>query len=225
MAEQGIKPEKITKPIQLLGAWLAGLFSIDSCFLVASANMEAGSFESIALVIASIINVPIFLVAVFLLQTKFRPELQEDSYYSSYLSQKTNERITVSKSDIHLSEVSQRLSAIEKEISKEKDNGEDNILEKYLMGVNRNFDDRAEIKKILSEYGVTSISSFGADSSPDTRSVAIAHSVPRNALKKILEIAKRAKFTHYGFFDNRSEETDEEILFGAYGASEFELVE
>lgn len=88
MSEQSIKPEKITKPIQLLGAWLASLFSINSCFPVAFANMEPASFESIALVVVAIINVPLFLAAVFFLQTKFRPELQEDSYYSSYLSQK-----------------------------------------------------------------------------------------------------------------------------------------
>ena len=86
MSEQNIKPEKITKPIQLLGAWLAGLFSIDSCFLFAASNMAQGSFESYALTLAAIVNVPVFLLAVFLLQTKFRPELQEDSYYSTYLN-------------------------------------------------------------------------------------------------------------------------------------------
>ena len=88
-----IKPERITTPIQLLGAWLVGLLSIDSCFLFAVANMDQGSWESVALTIAAIVNVPLFIGAVFLLQTKFRPELQEDSYYSSYLSQKTNEVI------------------------------------------------------------------------------------------------------------------------------------
>jgi len=63
MTEQKIKPEKITKPIQLLAAWLVGLFSIDSCFLFAAANLETGSWESRALVIAAMVNVPVFLLA------------------------------------------------------------------------------------------------------------------------------------------------------------------
>lgn len=37
------------------------------------------------LVIASVVNVPVFIFALFLLQTKFRPQMQEDSYYAKYL--------------------------------------------------------------------------------------------------------------------------------------------
>lgn len=40
------------------------------------------------LTIAAVINVPIFIVSLFLLQTKFRPEMQEDTYYSQYLERK-----------------------------------------------------------------------------------------------------------------------------------------
>lgn len=93
MSENQIKPEKITKPIQLLGAWLVGLFSINSCYLVGAANFDVNSWQSEALVLAAIINVPIFLGSVFLLQTKFRPELQEDSYYSSYLNKKLTSQL------------------------------------------------------------------------------------------------------------------------------------
>ena len=225
MSDQNIKPEKITKPIQLLGAWLAGLFSIDSCFLIASANMESASFESIALVIAAIINVPLFLVAVFLLQTKFRPELQEDSYYSSYLSQKNNEIITISKSEAHFIDVSQRLIAIEKEISKESESPTKNgLLDNVLIGINKNFKDKKEIRANLAQYGVKGVSSFGNSELPKIRAVVISHSVPKSTIKTILEVAKKSEFTHYGFFDNRVEETEEEVLFGGYGESEFEIV-
>lgn len=96
MTEVSVKPERITKPIQLLGAWLAGLLAIDSCFLVAAIRMPNASWHASALVIAAIGNVPLFLAAVFLLQTRFRPELQEDSYYATYLSSKTNELVRVS---------------------------------------------------------------------------------------------------------------------------------
>lgn len=70
MADQKLEPHKITKPIQLLGAWLVGLVLTDSIFLTATLSLDAQSWERGALVIAAIINVPIFLGALFLLQTK-----------------------------------------------------------------------------------------------------------------------------------------------------------
>jgi hypothetical protein len=76
-----------------------------SCYLVGATNFDVNSWQSGALVIATILNVPIFLGAVFLLQTKFRPELQEDSYYSSYLNKKTNEPVKVPKSEFLLNEL------------------------------------------------------------------------------------------------------------------------
>ena len=83
-----IKPEKVTKPIQLLAAWLLGLVLIDTLFLTASASIEQPLWGPNALIIAAIINVPLFLVSLFTLQTKFRPEMQEDTYYSKYLENK-----------------------------------------------------------------------------------------------------------------------------------------
>ena len=85
MSNQNIKPEKVTKPIQLLAAWLTGLIIVNAAFLVTASKIGIAHWSSSALVVASIINVPIFLIAIFLLQTKFRPEMQEDSYYSKYL--------------------------------------------------------------------------------------------------------------------------------------------
>lgn len=40
------------------------------------------------LAIAAVANVPIFILSLFLLQTKFRPEMQEDSFYSQHLERK-----------------------------------------------------------------------------------------------------------------------------------------
>ena len=40
MAEQKIVPEKITRPIQLLAAWLAGLVLIDGAFLTTAAVLS-----------------------------------------------------------------------------------------------------------------------------------------------------------------------------------------
>ena len=85
MAEHHIAPEKVTKPIQLLAAWLVGLIVVNGSFLLAAQHIANPSWAAGFLVVAAIANVPIFIVALFLLQTKFRPQMQEDSYYAQYL--------------------------------------------------------------------------------------------------------------------------------------------
>lgn len=97
ISENRIDPHRVTRPIQLLAAWMVGLVITNSSFLIASIQMDANSWEKGALVVASICNVPIFLFAFFLLQTRFRAELQEDTFYSEYLSKKTSTTILVDK--------------------------------------------------------------------------------------------------------------------------------
>lgn len=87
MDTQNIVPEKITKPIQLLAAWLLGLILVNGSFLTAASQLLTPNWLPPFLVIAAVINVPIFLLSIFLLQTKYRPEMQEDTYYSKYLEQ------------------------------------------------------------------------------------------------------------------------------------------
>jgi DNA-binding transcriptional ArsR family regulator len=155
MSQNPIVPEKITKPIQLLGAWLAGLFAIDSCFLFAASRMEAESFESIALVCAAIANVPIFLVAVFLLQTRFRPELQEDSYYATYLSQKTNQPIPIEKDALRLEDAVARIE----------------LLEPKPREIKSALENEADVRFVPSHSVLTSILRTGTRSNPNWQSV------------------------------------------------------
>src|SRR5690554_4261241 len=122
MEKYKLSPEKITKPIQLLGAWLVGLLAVDSAFLTAVTKMDSSSWQSGALTVAAIINVPLFIGALFLLQTKFRPELQEDSYYSTYLNNRTNEVIKVPKSDLQLDQLLLRINKIENKLKSKKGN-------------------------------------------------------------------------------------------------------
>lgn len=91
MSEQKINPSQVTKPIQLLAAWLVGLILINGSFLGAAKVITAPSWASGLLVIAAVINVPIFLVLIFFLQTKFRAELQEDTFYSKHLEKLTGQ--------------------------------------------------------------------------------------------------------------------------------------
>lgn len=90
MTQPGIQPSTVTKPIQLLAAWLAGLILVDGAFLTAASQISDPSWVPGALVIASISNVPVFLIFLFYLQTRFRPEMQEDSYYFKYLERKVS---------------------------------------------------------------------------------------------------------------------------------------
>ena len=86
-----IEPHRITKPFQLLAAWLTGLVLVDGAFLWAAAEVDSPSWVSPLLAIAAVLNVPLFLFCIFRLQTKFRPEMQADEYYSRYLEQKQRE--------------------------------------------------------------------------------------------------------------------------------------
>ena len=228
MSENKIKPERITKPIQLLGAWLAGLFSINSCFLFAATNMNPSSWESTALVFASIINVPIFLGAVFLLQTKFRPELQEDSYYSNYLSKKTNEPIKINKNDAHFTELIIRLDKLEAKITQDRQPDVTSFIDpisNLLFGVNKHLLDNKTIKSNLADSGIFRISNFGPDDmAVEGKVMSISLYLEKAEINAAIKLAKKLKLDGYNFFDPSLEETSEDILIGSYGKPEFELI-
>jgi hypothetical protein len=94
VSQKGIDPQVVTKPIQLLAAWLAGLVLVDGLFLGAAASLDTPTWAPAALTIAAIVNVPVFIGALFVLQTRYRPQMQEDQYYSRYLEAQ-DRRITV----------------------------------------------------------------------------------------------------------------------------------
>lgn len=80
-----IEPHKITKPFQLLAVWFAGLVLLVGFFLGAAVKVTNPSWLSALFGIAAVGMVPLFLIMVFLMQTKFRPQLQDDPYYADYL--------------------------------------------------------------------------------------------------------------------------------------------
>lgn len=120
MSEQKLEPHRVTKPIQLLAAWLVGLFVIDGSFLSAAKILDKPDWLPPLLVIAAIINVPLFLICIFLLQTKFRPEMQEDAFYSTYIQARltTQSEVEVAQSQLVLAESKDRLAAIEDKYQK-----------------------------------------------------------------------------------------------------------
>lgn len=138
MSEQKINPQQVTKPIQLLAAWLVGLILINGSFLSAANIITNPGWAAGLLVIAAVLNVPIFLTLIFFLQTKFRPELQEDTYYSKHLEKitgnpssqnKSTERELFlsrlksleSKNDDRLEKISESIDSILETLGSEKD--------------------------------------------------------------------------------------------------------
>lgn len=86
MADPQIQPHRITKPIQLLAVWMAALVILVGLFFGAARFLTQPDWLPPLLTIAAVAFVPLFLVALFLLQTKFRPQLQEDAYYAEWLA-------------------------------------------------------------------------------------------------------------------------------------------
>jgi len=86
MAEPQIQPHRITKPIQLLAVWMAGLIILVGSFLTGAQFLKSPQWLPPFLALSAVGLVLVFLGLLFLLQTKFRPQLQEDAYYSEWLA-------------------------------------------------------------------------------------------------------------------------------------------
>ncbi len=85
MDGQKIEPHKITKPIQLMAVWFVALLLIDSELLTAATLIKEPCWIPPLLVISAVCFILIFIGGIFLMQTVFRKELQDDLYYSKWL--------------------------------------------------------------------------------------------------------------------------------------------
>jgi hypothetical protein len=94
-----IKPDRITKPIQLLAVWMSGLLLLVSAFLTAAGTIKQPTWLPGFFGISAVCIIPVFLLLVFLLQTKFRPEMQEDTFYSGYLDTITKQKVKSSTTE------------------------------------------------------------------------------------------------------------------------------
>lgn len=227
MSDPQIHPSRITKPIQLLGAWLVGLFTVNAAFLAGASRLPAGSWEASALVVAAIANVPIFLLSLFLLQTKFRPELQEDSFYATYINQKTNQTVSVSRDEQRFVTLLSRMERVEILLSSKEEQATTNqrasILSDLTIGVNKNLLNKQDIIDQLKVAGAVIISRFGNDEMPEKHVVSLAKGLPRSAVVAVLTVAREMGFAKYSFFDPVMEEIDENVLFGSYGSGDLNI--
>lgn len=219
MDNQRIDPERITKPIQLLGAWLVGLLLVDASFLVAATKMDANSWQSGALTIAAIFNVPIFIGALFVLQTKFRPELQEDAYYATYLGNKTNQLIKIPKKDALVEELEEKIKRLENERSARAGSSDFATLASLSFGVNIHLQNQSEIEDLLTTAGVSVVREFGEGAAPPNPiKVAVAAGMPTNVRDEVFALAKKIGIEQYSIIEPW-EEINEDVLLGSYGES------
>ena len=79
----GIEPHKITQPIQLLAVWFASLVLLVGSFLT-TAVLIAERWLSTVCTFAAGVCVLLFVPLVFLMQTRFRSEMQDDPHYSDW---------------------------------------------------------------------------------------------------------------------------------------------
>lgn len=78
------KTHKLGKSTQLSAVLILGLVLVDAVFLSAAGLLAESGWVTGVLVVAAVLNVPFFVWCVFRLQTKYRPELQDDEYYFKY---------------------------------------------------------------------------------------------------------------------------------------------
>jgi hypothetical protein len=82
MADHKITPERIANPIQLLAAAFVFIIVIDGAFLALAGTITSPPWAAGVLTIAAVVNVPLVLGLVFLLQTRYRRQLLSDREYS-----------------------------------------------------------------------------------------------------------------------------------------------
>jgi len=224
MEEHGkIKPHLITKPIQLLAAWLLGLIIVNGAFLLAASQITKPEWVSAVLIVASIVNVPLFLVSIFLLQTKFRPEMQEDAYYSRYLESKTGntERKVTAESFVSIREDIANLEQVvaEKVLS---GMGESELQKLKWSSVtvmlNKSLSDFAKIAEELTKHSIPIHETFGVGAgSPAVFNVAFGSGFDVEQIKKLAEVLSSIKDGWVSYAHDDIEVYNNKVLIGSYG--------
>lgn len=196
---QAITPQKINKPIQLLAAWLAGLILINGSFLSTAVLIEKPVWAAGLLIIASAINVPVFIFSLFLLQTKFRPEMQEDSFYHEYLINKLGAPKETSQSEFPATPKNE-------------------VWEKYKVLINHHFIKDQKLISALSNHGIQVTGAFGAENPPQDKVATVGENFTLEQLKQILPVLKEANFNwvNFGADEEEDDQYDNTILIGSY---------
>lgn len=124
-----------------------------------------------------------------------------------------------------------RLERIEVQIPPISDNHPKDIqdgnidgLMNLKIGINFHLKDKERIAKRLGQAGVLGYSIFGVEEPPSMRTVSIIQGLPRDLERYILRIASELGFRSFNYIEP-FEEIAEDVLFGSYGAGEYELIQ
>ncbi len=227
MEKSPYQPATVTKPIQLLSAWLIGLIVIDASFLGAARIIENPDWAAGVLVVAAIANVPVFLACLFLLQTRFRPEMQEDTFYSEYLKRKSSQTGRFEK--IYLGKTSVATGNLPV-LAGNKDDYivvEDDIptLETRIE-INDLLPQYEEIRKEIEDIGLDIYSKFGSTSVdprvPKNFVVAFGPNCSIPILQEVLNISKKHGAVGVSYLRDGVGFDDGRIYIGAYSYDEGE---
>jgi hypothetical protein len=230
MTTHKIEPHRITKPIQLLAAWIIGLILTDSIFLYSAVSFEPGTWERGALVIASILNVPGFLFALFLLQTKFRAELQEDTFYHEYINKKTAIPQRIDKDviqDSRIDELEKILKRSHSSISAQQQtpNPEQFDWDSWPVGINGLHPQYQEIRKALRAHSIPVSSIFGTEddsSLPKKWVIALNPAIPFHQKIHLLRTLIPFNFDGFEFhIPVREADEDDDVYIGGYGFGDY----
>lgn len=229
MNNNNIEPNKVTKPIQLLAAWLVGLVLVNSALLATSSSIEEPVWLKATLIISAILNIPLFIGAIFLLQTKFRPELQEDQYYSKYLDNTTNEYVTVTKYDEMISLIYDLKSELISVNTSTKQNTitpnsvNNNSLTKWKtwkIALCDFLPDFKEIQKDLKNNNVSISRIFGSTDTnkrPSVNVITFSELVDFDSIVKVLRMMSAYRFDGYNYFFSSHVVNMDEIFLGGFG--------
>ncbi|MNZ60064.1 hypothetical protein D3C78_781240 [compost metagenome] len=201
--QQDIEPHRITKPIQLLGAWLAGLIIVNGSFLGAAVAIDTPIWLRSMLVIAAVVNVPVFLICIFLLQTRFRPEMQEDSYYHEYLIAKDGR--------------DKRRPQDELERTPKEEGG---IWDGYSIMLNQHIEGAKIIEEVLKSQDIPITSYFGGPSGhkPPGLTASIGRGFSDEQIKNLVRALSQTSITHidYAADEEKPDEYTNIILIGSW---------
>ena len=221
MQDPRIEPPKITKPIQLLAAWLAGLVLANGSFLTTAALITTPSWAPGALVVAAIANVPLFLFCLFLLQTKFRPEMQEDEFYHRYL-EKRYSALTGKTEIVESSSMVAPRTKSERQLVRHPDPFESTIRsdrEETQITINDMLPSYSALIADLQKVGIRLQQTFGSTSEnpriPKPFVVSFGEGAPIATLKNILRVAQKHGIEGLAFARNMDFSANR-IYIGAY---------
>mgnify|MGYP000928856110 CR=1 FL=1 len=236
MADQKIEPHKVTKPIQLLAAWLVGLVLTNTTFLVAAVQIGEGGWERGALIISAIVNVPLFLLALFLLQTRFRAELQEDTYYSEYLSKKTTAVVRVDKNSVQ----DAKIESLERDLARLTTHANNQLLtnttdkssistetpdwSNWPVALNQLHPRFREIREELRAANIPLASIFGDidEGPPSNWIISLSHQLPVTNIVHLLRSILPFGFDGIQFWNPQLEAHEfEDVYIGSYGNSSY----